>query len=193
MKQLFSIGIHPWHTFDINIEKEIIVLKETANLKNVIAIGECGLDKLKGNSMEKQIEIFKAQAILANEVGKPLIIHCVKAFPEIIKLHKQINPVVPWIIHNFNKKEDIAKQLTDLGFILSFGQSLINKNYPAVKAFSLLPGKTFFLETDEADGGQIKQIYEHAAIIKNKTPEQLAGILKENFEMIFKIKTNEWE
>lgn len=191
-KQLFSIGIHPWHTFNINIEKEIRALKKTANCKNVIAIGECGLDKLKGNSLFEQTEIFKAQAIMANEIGKPLIIHCVKAFQEIVELHRQIKPVASWIIHNFTKNGNLALQLTELGFVLSFGLPIIDKDN-APDSFAAITNNAFFLETDEFEGQQIEKLYNKAAELKNMTVEQLSEIIKNNFERCFKVQTDEWQ
>ncbi len=189
---LFSIGIHPWHTKDINLGKEIDRIKKNANSKNVVAIGECGLDKLKGADIEVQIEIFKSHALIAEEQNKPLIIHCVHAYQEIISMHQQIGPAAPWIIHDFNKNETLANQLIKNGFILSFGKSLIDKKPSIFKIFAEIKESDFFLETDEKIGINLKQIYEQAANIMNLPLDRLSEIIKFNFEKCFKIKTDDW-
>lgn len=191
-KHLFSIGIHPWHTNKTILERDILILKKYAYLKNIIAIGECGLDKLKGSELPEQIEIFEAQAVLAEELQKPLIIHCVKAYQELVVIHKKIKPTVPWIIHDFNKNEQLAGQLIKSGFILSFGKSL-NDNKPNMfKIFSELPDESYFLETDEESGTKLKLLYELCAKIKNISLDKFAIIIKNNFENCFKIRTDDW-
>ena len=189
---LFSLGVHPWHTKDIHLEKEIDKIKRYAYSKNVIAIGECGLDKLKGAVLEAQIDIFKAHALIAEELKKPLIIHCVRAYQEIISIHQKINPIVPWIIHDFNKNEKLADQLIKSGFILSFGKSLCDNKPYLLKLFSELPDDYYFFETDEETGVKLKLLYECAAKIKNISLEKLVEIIKHNFERCFKIKADDF-
>ena len=96
-----SMGIHPW---DISSDwrEQFAKIRANACKENVCAIGECGLDKLKSPASEKlQQEVFRAHAMLAEEVKKPLIIHCVKGFDTIIAQHKEISPEQAWIIHGF--------------------------------------------------------------------------------------------
>ncbi|MCC8152991.1 MAG: TatD family hydrolase [Tannerellaceae bacterium] len=95
----WSIGIHPWY---ISGEKQQWQeLLESVKCKNVVAIGEAGLDKMSGSPMERQIDIFKKQAFLSEELQKPLLIHCVKAWDELLVVKKQVQPEMPWIIHGF--------------------------------------------------------------------------------------------
>jgi TatD DNase family protein len=191
-KHLYSIGIHPWHTNEIILEREIPTLKKYAQLGNIIAIGECGVDKLKGSEVSKQIEIFKAQALLAEELQKPLIVHCVKAYHELLSIHQKIKPSMPWIIHDFNKNGQLANQLIKSGFILSFGKSLNDSKLYISKIFSDLPNESYFLETDEESGNKLKLLYEYSAKIKNISLDELSIIIKHNFERCFKINTDDW-
>ena len=162
-----SIGIHPWNIS--NDWKEFFTaIKEHARKENVRAIGECGIDKLKSPAgLEQQIEIFKAHAILAEEVNKPLIIHCVKGFDELIALHKEMNPVQAWIIHGFRGKPQQTEQLTKAGFYLSFGEKF---NTESLKS---TPVEKLFVESDESNL-PIHEIYRNIAENKGISTEELA-------------------
>ena len=78
-----SVGIHPWQTANISsfIIKQLNIL---AAHPQIVAIGETGIDSIKGASIDIQIEIFKLHVNLSEQYKKPLIIHCVKSFNEII-------------------------------------------------------------------------------------------------------------
>ena len=138
-----SVGIHPWHTVDID-SSTIEKLSTLAAHPQVVAIGETGLDALKGASIEKQIEIFKLHISLSEQVKKPLIIHCVKAFNEIITIKKQLKPSMPWIIHGFRGKPQLAQQLLNNGFYISLGE----KFNP--ETASIIPIDRLLFETDES-------------------------------------------
>ena len=138
-----SVGIHPWHTLNIDTHT-IKQLNSLAVSPQVVAIGETGLDALKGASIEKQIEIFKLHISLSEQVKKPLIIHCVKAFNEIITIKKQLKPSMPWIIHGFRGKPQLAQQLLNNGFYISLGE----KFNP--ETASIIPIDRLLFETDES-------------------------------------------
>ena len=80
-----SVGLHPWYVGEDWREK-VETMRSDAFSPNVCAIGECGLDKLTGNDYERQKHAFRAQVSLAEECGKPMIIHCVKAYDDILEL-----------------------------------------------------------------------------------------------------------
>jgi Tat protein secretion system quality control protein TatD with DNase activity len=106
-----SVGIHPWH-IPPEWEETFAAIEAVAAEKNVVAIGECGIDKLRGaTETEIQKKVFLAHAMLAEKVRKPLIVHCVKSFDEIIEIRKQMSPSQAWIIHGFRGKPQQAAQL----------------------------------------------------------------------------------
>ena len=81
----YSVGIHPWHipaTITPVVRNEMNVLASLAGHPQVLAIGEAGLDKLADAPMAVQMEVFEYQARLSVELGKPLVIHLVKAMSE---------------------------------------------------------------------------------------------------------------
>ena len=117
----FSIGIHPWRIEDYQRQYPWNELRRMLSLPQVLAIGEAGIDKLCGVSMDEQERVFLHQAEMAEEIGKPLIIHMVKSIDEIVRFRTQIHPSVPWIIHGFRGKPAQAQQLLSHNFCLSFG------------------------------------------------------------------------
>lgn len=121
--QLYSVGIHPWTLAekDMPSEEEWLNLEKAALRPDVVAIGECGIDIPQGGTLAIQRMVFKRQAILAERVRKPLIIHCVKGQEHIIAMHKELKPTVNWAIHGFRGKATVAKMFTDAGIWLSLG------------------------------------------------------------------------
>lgn len=183
-EMIYSIGLHPW---DIDPEKAGSILKELQNLAlspEIIAIGEIGLDRLINVNFSLQEEIFVQQLSLAEKLNKPVIIHCVKSFSELISLRKKSELSIPWIIHGFQKNNQIANNLIDLGCYLSFGAALLNNN-TLQDHFPKLPTNRIFFETDDSDIS-IKEIYQKAAELMNLGIEDLKEIIVTNFNTCFK-------
>ncbi len=174
-----SIGIHPWYGKLEELPKNMKYLSVLARQENVKLIGECGLDKLKGETMESQLQMLEAQVTLAEELQKPLILHCVKAFDELIALKKRLQPSVPMIIHGFNKKHEMAQQLINQGFCLSFGAAIL-KSEEVVFALEKID-QPFFLETDESEV-DIQDIYIKVAEIKKISLDELKDIIFANWK-----------
>lgn len=143
----YSIGIHPWKTELMNkadIDRAIDQIKEKIKNERIVAIGECGIDKLKGASLNVQSYIFSKQIGLSEKFNLPLIIHNVKATEEIIKIKKELKPKQLWIIHGFRGNKNLAEQILNQGIALSYGE---NYNLEAVR---ITPDNMLFFETDES-------------------------------------------
>jgi len=152
----YSLGIHPWKIYPELLPEHLRFIEENIQFDAVKAVGECGLDKLCDTPWDLQLKAFNGQILLSEKYNKPLIIHCVKAFDELLALKKEIKPKQPWIIHGFRGKPEQMGQLTDHGLFLSFG---IHFNEETVR---LISSSGFFLETDDADVS-IETIYENVA------------------------------
>lgn len=139
----FSCGIHPWHS-EIN-SSQFETLLEIIKNQSVVAIGEAGLDKLKGPEIDIQVEVFRKQIELAIQYDKPMIIHCVKAWDELIALHREYKPNLPWIIHGFRGNADQVRQLTREGFKFSIGEQFNRE------ALRHIPLDNLYCETDMSD------------------------------------------
>lgn len=175
----YSIGIHPWYLdTDVILQEQLkkIVQEIKAN-PQIIAIGECGLDKLINQSLDKQQTIFDKQIELSETFQKPLIIHCVKYWQEIINIHKTIKPKMPWIIHGFRGKPQLAEDLLKNNIYLSVGEHF-NKN-----SLQIIPTKNLFIETDESKL-DIKNIYNKVANTLNISIDYLQQQITENAQNI---------
>ena len=186
-KKSISIGLHPWFANLDKLDIQLKYLSVLAKQENVKLIGECGLDKLKGESLDKQINIFEAQISLAEMLKKPLIIHCVKAFAELIEIKERLKIKVPMIIHGFNKNEELGKQMIDKGFFLSFGPSILKENSAAKNLIHQTDN--FFLETDDSDIS-IEEIYIVASNFKKCSVDQMKALIFANWNKLNLIGKN---
>ena len=138
----YSVGIHPWWTATAEWEDLMRGLNFWAEHPQVVRIGECGLDKLQGASVELQEQVFLMHVSLSERLKKPLTIHCVKSFDRLLALRKQLRPTQRWAIHGFRGKPELAQQLLVAGFDLSFGERYNEAT------FALCPPERRFRETD---------------------------------------------
>jgi len=180
----YSIGIHPWYIVEDRIEKDLQIIESKLKEESCLALGECGLDKRVETSMDLQQIVLEKQLALADKYQKPVIIHCVAAFQELIAIKNKLNISVPIIIHGFSKNIEVANQLVKNGFYLSFGKYLIlNKELELV--FKSIPTDRLFLETDTIEE-HIKEVYELAAKYKNIEMGEMKTIINANFNTVFK-------
>ncbi len=143
--QLYSVGIHPWSTLDDISEDTWAQLEQAAVHPQVVAIGECGIDLVKGGPLYRQMQVMKRQIELSESLGKPLVVHCVHAHDIIIGLKKDLQPVQNWAVHGFRGKPTVAKMLTEKVIWLSFGDKYNDSSVRAIPVGMLLA------ETDESD------------------------------------------
>lgn len=179
LEKYFSAGIHPW---DVDLQASIAEFEKIIQHPNCLAIGECGLDKLKGPDLMLQKKVFTVQLELALKYQKPVIIHCVKAFDELIEICKPYHLQIPLIIHGFNKSLQMAKQLIDKGFYLSLQSSVFDK---LEDDFFSIPIKNIFLETDTNEKISIDQIYKTASSKFQISESDLKDKIYTNFTTLF--------
>ena len=179
----YSIGIHPWYIDENRLESDLEIIKEKLQLSECLALGECGLDKRIEVPMALQIEVFEKQIALAEKYQKPLVLHLVAAFDELIEIKKRLKISVPIVIHGFSKSEQLAKQLIDNGFYLSFGKYLL-RNKEMETVFKSIPNDKFFLETDTIEE-TLEEVYQKAALCKTISVEELQEMVEMNWKAIF--------
>lgn len=178
----YSIGIHPWYIDQNRLNSDLELIEEKLKLDECLAIGECGLDKRIEIPIKLQTAVFQNQIELAQPTTKPIILHCVAAFQEIIAIKKEMNINNPMIIHGFSKNIQVAKSLLDNGFYLSFGKYLL-RNPELAEVFAYVPRDRFFLETDTIEE-TIMEVYQKASNIKNIKIDDIQEIVKTNFNQI---------
>jgi TatD DNase family protein len=173
----YAVGIHPWQA-----DREALPLLRTlAAHPNVAAIGEAGLDKLATTSWAVQEEVFTAQVHLAAETGKPLIIHCVKAWAELLAIHQTIRSGAPWIVHGFRGNGKLAEQLLRAGLYLSFGL-----RYSPEAVHRAWEARRLFAETDDKEI-DIRDVYASLADRLSIPEEMLAQEILENARLIMNL------
>lgn len=175
----YSVGIHPQDIHPENIDNQFKWLQSIIT-ENCFAIGECGLDGLVSTDIKIQEEVFLKQIQLANEVKKPLIIHCVRKFYEIIPFRKKSQQAM--IVHGFNKNQSVAEDLLKNNFYLSFGKAVLY-HLSLQETLKTVPLDKLFLETDNEDFS-IEESYQKVSEIKQIPIEQLQKQILENLETI---------
>lgn len=184
--QYYSIGIHPWNLpllqwNEETISRMLVIMEQLAAYKEVVAIGEAGLDKLKvTDRVEQQIcfQLLLRQIQISEASGKPLILHLVKAQDDILALRKKLHPSQPWIVHGFRGKPTQASQLLAAGIEVSLGLYF----NPSTARF--LPAENLFLETDSADV-DIYAILDAVAKARGEDKEAVSQIINDNILRFF--------
>lgn len=179
---VYSVGLHPWYLHNADTDFESLVA--TATSGNVLAIGECGLDKVCTTDWALQLFYFQKQVKLANALSKPLIIHCVRAFEEVIDVLDAEKVQVPVVFHGYNKNNILARRLLNKGYYLSFGAALLNWNATILEVVKEVPLGRFFAETDNS-GKSIIDIYHCLAEIRKTEVDTIILQLQQNYKSVF--------
>lgn len=178
----YSIGLHPWYINENTFVETMADLEKWSRFQSVLAIGECGLDKVCTTDFSLQEKAFIAQILLANKINKPIIVHCVRAYQEVMQLLQQHNNRVPVIFHGFNKNKEVADQLIKKGYYLSFGK--IIEQASTQELVASLPLQQIFFETDDATIG-IEEIFAIAAAALKIDTFSLSLQIKKNVARVF--------
>jgi len=183
--QLLSVGLHPWKVKG-NEDRDMLYqqLKFAAGYPQVAALGEAGLDKSIEMPFEKQEAVFRMHVQVSEELQKPLVIHCVRAYQELLLLRKNMGATQPWIFHGFAGSSQLAGQCIKAGCLLSFGPAILKDHNRAVHSLISLGIDEFFLETDDS-GLNIEELYQRAAFLKQTNVEVLMERISERFHKIF--------
>ncbi len=181
----YSVGLHPWFITNNHDHKaQLMELENKAVLPEVVAIGECGLDKLANTESQLQLEVFISQCKLAEKVNKPVVIHCVKSYNEIFHLKRKLKPTVPWILHGYFGNTMITNQLVPLGLYFSLGKMFLQDEEEALRVAEIIPVRQLFFETDEWNK-PVSEVYQRYARIKGIGEEELKEQIMWNFREVF--------
>ncbi|MBQ1201792.1 MAG: TatD family hydrolase, partial [Alistipes sp.] len=115
---LSTLGIHP---YDAEVATTDAILSIERMAQGVDAIGEIGLDYSCKADRESQELIFKAQLEVAQQYGKGVVLHCVRAFEPTMKILEKYRLKFV-IFHGFIGSPEQALSATSRGYYLSFGE-----------------------------------------------------------------------
>ena len=169
---LETVGVHPW---DVVSGENFQFSPDTT-----FAIGEVGLDKVHKETFEKQVEVFEKMIRLSEAYRKPMIIHCVRAYSEIIEVRKKTKATMPWVIHGFNSSVETMRQLLRYDMYISLGEVLYRNESQAVEILKNIPFDRLFLETD-VSGRDIRDVYAKAAELMKCDIEVLCKQIFDNY------------
>lgn len=166
-----SVGIHPWQASK-DVDKTL--LQAALSAAECVFMGEIGLDKTCPIHWDDQVFCFEQQLKIADEMKLPVIIHCVRAMPEILAQKKRFKNIPAWIVHGFRGKAETATQWIKNGFHLSFGV------HQAADALKACPLDRLFIESDESEV-DISLLYKQAADRLSIPMEELSRRIESHF------------
>jgi TatD DNase family protein len=175
----WSLGVHPWHLLEEPLAprlEELGSMLEHREGSRLVAIGECGLDRAVPVPWELQLQAFRAQIRLASTHSLPLVLHVVRAFPEVLKEHRDAK--TPWLVHGFRGGPALALDLWRHGIRMSFGPSLLESTKQQA-AFRALPAAAILLESDEM-AVDMADFYTRAAALCGLDPLELVDRVRAN-------------
>ena len=186
-----SLGIHPWElTLPFTLAdtyQKFNVLKKTFS-PNILAIGECGLDRRHEGiaTLEKvQLELLRWHLDWALEVKRPVIIHCVRAYSDLLMILKEKKYKGKILLHDFAGNVIEAKSFLDFDCYFSYGARLFHPDSKSRETFIELPRERMFFETDDQEDFSIEEIYQEGCELLNKTQEMIEEQMLKNLKNFF--------
>lgn len=183
-----------FHTHHASINGEIVIRQDVQSwgihpcnapvaqwqprLEGCIAIGECGLDHLCGVPARMQERLFLRHVALSEDARMPLIVHCVRAYEEVMAIHRRLRPAQPWMVHGFRGKPSVLNRLLDEGLYVSFG---VLFNEESVRA---CPAERLLVETDDRLVA-VDTVYEAIASVRGIQTADLAACMQRNHARLY--------
>lgn len=193
-----SVGIHPMDVS--NASADWPVLTDWAQLPEVVAIGETGLDyHYAGNSARQQQESFIRHLNLSSQLHKPVIVHTRDAREDTIGiLREHADSDVGGVLHCFTENWAMAKQALDLGFYLSFSGIITFSNASELRDIAArVPLDRLLIETDspylapapyrgqQNEPRYVVEVANKIAELHGISPDKIAEITSQNFDKLF--------
>ena len=204
-----AVGIHPEDVRDLDdtlsaeLDKLALLLgdRNTQRENKIVALGEIGLDyHYEDSDYKKQMDFFVKQMELAKRLDIPVIIHDRDAHGDCMDVIRRF-PEVTGIFHSYSGSAEMARELIERGWYISFSGPITYKNAKKPKeACAICPLDRILIETDAPYlpptpyRGQMNhpcyviKTVEEIASIKGLTPEEIANITYENAKKVYRIK-----
>lgn len=213
------LGIHPWFliledklhpkNLELSSHQQQLNQQLVQHRKQVIAIGECGIDVFKAKkntaneqefveNIQLQQDFFDMQLTIAKENNLPVVVHHCQSHPYILDHLKQHKLAKAGVIHAFSGSYQQAKNYIDLGFKLGIGGTI---TYPRAKktinAIKRLPLTSLLLETDApampplGQQGKVNSptnliaIFQALTEIRTESAEEIAEQIETNINQLF--------
>ena len=194
-----ACGVHPEEVDGLH-ENYIDILRNMAQNKKCVAIGEIGLDYYwRQDNKELQKKVFEEQILLAKELDLPIIVHDREAHEDTLAILKKHKP--KGVLHCFSGSVETAKEILKLGMYIGLGGAVTFKNAKKpVEVAEMLPLDRLLLETDcpymapvpmrgkRNYSAYIQYVAEKIAEIKGFDPQTVTDQATENTKVLFGIE-----
>ncbi|MBQ9914672.1 MAG: TatD family hydrolase [Clostridia bacterium] len=194
-----AVGVHP-HAAEEMTDEDITALAQMAKGPKVVAIGEIGLDYYYDNSpRELQKKWFQRQIELAKELDLPYVVHDRDAHADCMEIIKK-SGYFRGVMHCYSGSCEMARELLELGFYISFAGPVTFKNGRKAKEAAIyVPMERLLIETDSPyltpepyrgqrnDSSYVQYVAKEIAALKGLTIEETARITRENGKCFFGI------
>ena len=184
---LYSMGIHPWHIpAEPQLTKQLALLQQRVlSSSNIVAIGETGIDRSIQTPVQQQEKVFMSQLSLAQKAQKPVIVHCVRAYPDIVRCIKETGFQQPVIFHGYRANIHITEMLMTHGFWVSLGERSLTMNSETLKCIRI---DKLLVESDDTPGS-LAMVYEALASRLGFPLEYVTNAVEINFRTVFEISS----
>lgn len=193
-----SMGVHP--TTEGGYEPSVEELLEAASPKEIVAIGETGLDYFRSTGdLTWQHERFHRHIEVARRIQKPLVIHTRAAARDTMNtLREHKASEAGGVMHCFAEDWEFAQQALDIGFHISFSGIVTFKSAKAIQEVALkAPLDRILVETDAPylapvphrgktnEPAYVRHTAEYVAQLRGIPLEELAEATTNNFFRLF--------
>lgn len=192
-----AVGVHPECLEGLE-EDYIQKLRDLAQHKKVVAIGEIGLDYYYDIPKELQKRVFEEQLLLAGELNMPVCVHDREAHGDTMDVLRKYNP--KGVVHCFSGSAEMAKEVLSLGMYIGMGGVVTFKNArKAVEVMQQVPLDRFVLETDapylapvpfrgkRCDSSYIKYTAQKIAEIRDLSLNEVLELAEQNAKRLYEI------
>ncbi len=179
----FSVGVHPWRAdaTEEQLHDAYAQIERCTQADGFVAIGECGLDWVLNVARETQIAVFERQLELANRLSVPVVLHCVRAFEEVMNALKN-RGAKRAVFHSFIGSVQQAERVVREGYLCSFSpRSLASSR--TCEAIRSVASSAVLVESDECDE-PIATVCERVAELRGCSVEELRQIVCDNYKRL---------
>lgn len=168
-------GIHPWQA------EEVAKLPDFSNCD---IVGETGLDYACEVDRDRQKELFLGHLAKAQQLGKPVVLHVVRALNDTLSILSEFKEIKGVVFHGFIGSKEQAAECIKRGYYLSFGERSL-RSPKTREVIAKMPQNLLFCETDDNTSVAIEEIYRSVAEIRGTTPEELLRTIEDNYKNLF--------
>lgn len=168
-------GVHPWDT-----ERGLTL----PDFSTADMVGETGLDFARNIDRKAQEELFRKHLAVAEQLQKPVVVHSVKAFEEVMCILDDYD-LSGVLIHGFIGSKEQAERAFKRGYFLSFGTRSL-RSPRTVEVIRQAPIEQLFLESDDDMECDIEALYRAVAEVRQTTTDELRKALITNYKRLIR-------